>query len=115
DHQLQGVRFVVEGDGEEEGPELHKETIMLSMSMRMSVGIVLLVSLGVEVEEETVVSLAVEGEITTMSPSWITNKRSLLGQGGCNSQGRGRRDYNNDSYMDNQQEAEGYNQDPMQG
>nr|GFB41469.1 60S ribosomal protein L17-2-like [Tanacetum cinerariifolium] len=27
---------VVEGDGEEEGPELHKETVMRLMSMRMA-------------------------------------------------------------------------------
>nr|GEX91740.1 hypothetical protein [Tanacetum cinerariifolium] len=45
DHQLQGVGVVVEGDVEEEGPELHKETVMRPMSMRMVVGMCLVGSL----------------------------------------------------------------------
>ncbi|GKA42052.1 serine carboxypeptidase 24 [Tanacetum coccineum] len=52
--------------------------VMLLMNMRMSVGMVLVVSLGVEVEEETTVFVAVEGKITTMPPSWITNKSDEL-------------------------------------
>ena len=47
---------------------------MHPMSMRMAVGMALVVSLGVEVVEEAAVSVAVEGEITTMPPSWITSK-----------------------------------------
>ncbi|GJT97177.1 proteasome component domain-containing protein [Tanacetum coccineum] len=78
DHQLQGAGVVVEGDGEEEGLELHKYE-------------------------------DVGWDVPGGFPRGIGRGRDR------SFRGRGRENYNNAPFMDNQQEVGGYNQESPRG
>ncbi|GKB23129.1 DNA/RNA-binding protein Alba-like protein [Tanacetum coccineum] len=105
---------VVEGDGEEEGLELHKyEDVGWDVPGGFPRGIV----------RGRDRSFCGRGRENYNNAPFMDNQQEVggynqespWGRGGYNFRGQGWGGYNNDSCVDNQQEAGGYNQDHMQG
>ncbi|GKA34318.1 hypothetical protein Tco_0720747 [Tanacetum coccineum] len=105
---------VVEGDGEEEGLELHKyEDVSWDVPGGFPRGI----------GQGRDRSFCGRGRENYNNAPFMDNQQEVggynqespRGRGGRNFRGQGWGGYNNDSCVDNQQEAGGYNQDHMQG